>query len=236
MLAIAAGAALAAGAVGHAQADVIVLKSSVPGLSAGRTLTDAETLEIPAGKSALLVLPSGATKTVNGPLSTKVASLTTGHSPNAALLDAVRKYVETGGTRTGAVGATRSAVPTLAAAPKPFSWTEVPLSVAGDYCVDKGSPLALVRDVSSGDLDVTVIDLQNSIRARAHFPSGSKRARWPAEIEPTVGKYAFVIGGQPLRQIRLRPIDPLPGDEETLRVLFTQRCESQVEAYLQALR
>jgi len=221
---------------GAAHAEVIVLKSTVAGLTPGKSLPDSFQLTIPAGKSALLVLPSGATKTVSGPTDTSIGALTQGQQRNAALLDAVKTYVMTGGTRTGSVGATRSAAATMASAPIEFSWTDIPLTMTGDYCVKKGGTLTFVRGNTSRELDVTLIDLQQSVRAKTRFAKGANEASWPRTVEPRIGKYAVVVQGRPLRQIRLRPIDPLPGDADTLRVLFSQRCEAQVEAYLRRLR
>jgi hypothetical protein len=37
------------------------------------------------------------------------------------------------------------------------------------------------------------------------------------------------------RQIRLRVIDPLPQADETLRLLHSQRCQSQIDAWLRGV-
>ena len=159
-----------------ASADLIVLQSSAPGLKSGSSLSDSANINIPSGKSAVFVLPSGATKTVSGPYSGKASDFTKGQSTNAALLDAVKKYVSTGGADTSGVGAMRSAGPSRSRKRGGFSWTEVPINANGDYCLAKGERLMLAR--SPGDtraLDVTLIDMQSSTRAKVSFERGKRR-------------------------------------------------------------
>jgi hypothetical protein len=229
-------AACIAWAPTSALAELIVLQSTAPGLKPGQVLTDNQTITIPAGKTVMLVLPNGATKTVSGPESGPASRFSQGVSRNEALLDAVKKYVVTGGTTSGRVGAMRSAAAPRPGSRAPFSWDTVPINADGDYCVAKTDRLQLIRSGARGDLDVTVVDFQKGKRAKAVFPSGTTTTAWPAGMEIGVGKYAFVAKGQAMSQVRLRVIDPLPSQEDTLRVLFTQRCEAQVASFLNKLR
>lgn len=219
-----------------ANAEVIVLQSTAPGLKAGQVLKDSDTVNIPAGKTAMLVLPNGSTKTISGPASGPAGSFSKGVNRNAALLDAVKKYVATGGTSSGSVGAMRSAAPVAGGGRVPFFWDKVPITANGDYCVGKTDKLQLVRSRARSELDVTVVDFQKGSRAKAVFATGSSETPWPATLEANVGKYAFVAKGMPMSRIRLRVIAPLPSRDDTLRVLFTQRCEAQVAAFLDMLR
>lgn len=236
VLGLALGASLAA--LSPAMAEVVVLQSSAPGLSAGQVLQDGDRVSIPAGNSAILVLPNGSTKTVTGPADTTAGRLAGGVSRNEALLEAVKSFVRTGGTGAGSVGAMRSVAPQSARAVggPAFSWDRIPISANGDYCVAKSDNLSLVRETARGNLSITVVGFQSGERVTVDFVDGRADAPWPSNLEADVGKYAFVGQGRPMRQIRLRIIDPLPSRDDTLRVLFTQRCEGQVEDFLKTLR
>lgn len=219
-----------------AAAEVVVLQSTAPGLSAGTVLADGDTIKIPSGKSAILVLPSGSTKTVNGPVNAKAGDFSKGQSRNAALLHAVKTYVQTGGTTSGSVGATRSAIAGPGGTNLPFSWTRIPVSASGDYCIARSNELDLVREVAIRPIELTIVHMETRKRAMVAFDQGTGEIDWPKDIEAVVGKYAFVMDGAPMRQVRLRVIDPLPNRDEVLRVLFTNRCEQQVEAFLRSLQ
>lgn len=226
-------AALTYGAV-PARAQIIVLNSTAPGLKAGQILEQGTSLAIPEGASVVVVLPSGASRTVQGPFKGKTAELTRGSPANAALFAAVRKYVQTGGTTTRNAGAMRSSVgPRLASGPATrFSWQEIPVRAQGDVCVERGAQLTLVRTDAGAPLSVTVVNLNSTQRSRVEFGANDTSVIWPADLKPESGSFALLAAAQPMRQIRLRLISPLPAPDQTLRVLHGQRCTLQFQAFL----
>ncbi len=221
-----------------ASAQVIVVQSSAKGLNAGSALANNAKVSIPAGKQAVFVLPSGATRTVSGPFSGTAADLTKGVKANPGVFEAVKKYVKTGGSSQKTVGAVRSAAPAFALSkPLPFSWRAVPVTASGDYCVEKGASVSLVRARTSKQQAITVIDMKSQRRVQTVFSAGQKSVPWPDDLEINPrATYAVVTAGQPMRQFRVRIIAPLPSREDTLQVLHGQRCQSQFRAFIRDIQ
>lgn len=219
------------------QAQIIVIQSNAKGIRVGSTIENDKIVKIPAGKQATFVLPSGSTRTVSGPFDGKAADLTKGVKANPDILAAIKRYVQTGGASNSTVGATRSLASVAFSKPLPFSWRAVPVSASGDYCIEKGATVSLVRPASGRAQTVTVIDLKSKRRSQTSFRASDKRIPWPEEIELNPGTtYAILAQGRPMRKLTLRMIAPLPAREDTLQVLHVQRCESQFRAYIQALQ
>lgn len=222
-----------------AQAQVIVLQSSVNKFKPGATLAKSTLVAIPEGGSMTVVLANGATRTIQGPFSGKVSSLSSGGSSNAALFNAVKSYIKTGGSSQRKVGALRSVAPrgasrsaTPSPASIPFSWTKVPLRAAGDYCVEKGAPLKLARTRAGKPMQITLVDLQSTRGVQLNFGSADAEVDWPSELPIRNASYAILAKGRAMKQLRLRLIAPLPPADQTLQVLHGQRCSIQFGAYL----
>ena len=231
--AAAAGTALAFS--GPAAAQVIVVQSTVAKYKVGKTLGKAVQVAIPDGASMVVVLANGATKTITGPYSGKVADLSKGTTSNAALFNAVKKFVKTGGSSTKRVGALRSATPASGAigdgAKPKFSWTAIPISARGDVCLDKSGTISIARGSTRKAQTVTVVDLQSSSRAQVQFEEGMATVAWPTELQLKNSAYALLTGGN-TKRFRVRLIAPVPGFDQTLQVLHGQRCGTQFEAFL----
>jgi hypothetical protein len=117
----------------------------------------------------------------------------------------------------------------------PFSWLHVPIDAEGDYCIQKGNGLVLSRGASAAVQPATVIDVRAGARAQVIFATGNTTTPWPSMIRVTTGPYALQMPESQPRQIRLRVIDPLPQADETLRLLHSQRCQSQIDAWLRGV-
>jgi len=220
-----------------ASAQVIVVQSSAVKLKPGSTISNDEMITIPTGKTALFVLPSGATRKVSGPFKGKASELTKGIKANPGLIAAVQRYVKTGGSSQKSVGAVRSLAPVALAAPLPFSWHAIPVSANGDYCVEKGAAVSIVRSRSGRATTVKIIDLKTKRRSQTAFEANQKSIPWPDEIELDPGAtYAILVQGHQMRKLRLRLIAPLPAREDTLQVLHGQRCQSQFQAFIGQLQ
>ncbi|MEM9028932.1 MAG: hypothetical protein AAGC70_11245 [Pseudomonadota bacterium] len=235
-----ASCACAAAAVSTAVADVIVLQSSAPSLKAGRTLKSVDAISVPSGNSVVLMLPNGATKTVTGPFQGKASAFTKGLSRNAALWDSVKKYVQTGGTTTSSVGATRGFAPPLqpraadSGSAAAFSWRHIPISASGDVCVARGQSLLLTRERAAGPLKLTLVDFKSAKRTVINFAAGARTAPWPADVEPRAERYALMTPSRDMITIRLRLIAQLPDKDRALQVLHGERCMSQLHMVLRA--
>lgn len=54
-------------AIGSTRADVLILESNGPGIKRGAQLPDSGRLAVPAGKSVMVMRPSGETQSMVGP-------------------------------------------------------------------------------------------------------------------------------------------------------------------------
>ena len=221
-----------------ASAQVVVVQSTAQGLNAGTLLPNDANVTIPKGAKAVFVLPSGATRTVSGPFKGRAKDLTKGVRANPGVFEAVKRYVVTGGSNQTNVGAVRSAVPVRASGgPLPFSWSAIPVTASGDYCVKKGAAVSLIRARVADQQAVTIIDMASRRRARVAFKAGADSIAWPDGLTITPGvTYAMLTDGRPARQLRMRTISPLPAREDTLQVLHGQRCQSQFRAFIREMQ
>lgn len=217
-------------------AEVVVLAGKGKAPAPGTVLADDKTLQLPAGASVEVLLPSGVIRTINGPVNTPVRDLTRGEKGDAGLIGKVTGMLGTG-TSDRPTGAVRSALPSRGVGKwlVPFSWADVPVEAEGDYCVDKSASLSLVRPAGGTELKVTIVDLSSNKRGEAVFPAGATRAPWPAVVVPRTGKFALIAPNRGMKQVQLRQIGPLPDRENTIRVLHGQGCELQMQAFLRQL-
>ncbi len=235
--------ALAVGG-GGALAEVFVIGSSAAAFKPGMVLKDDATLNLPAGERVRVMLPSGRTQELKGPAAIKVSTLGAGEKRNDGLWNDVRRLVaDQKSASESNIGAVRSVVPKSSSGRSPahdtgrateaqFSWRQVSIDSDGDVCVQKGAPLELQRSAPGRPISVAVVNLQTKARASTEFGVGSATTAWPQAVGVEVGRYSVVLPSGEKREIRLRPIDPLPAADDTIRLLHSQRCLKQVEAWL----
>jgi hypothetical protein len=107
--AVAASALMALAA--PAVAEISVLESTAPGLKSGARLPDDASVDIPAGKSLRVLLPSGQTKSINGPFHGRILGADAGKDTAARALERAEDIAKTGGGNQKIPGAMRSARP-----------------------------------------------------------------------------------------------------------------------------
>ena len=231
------GAVITAVTVSSVNAQVIVIQSSAKNLKVGQTIANDVRIKIPAGNQAIFVLPSGTTRTVSGPFDGAASQLTKGVRRDPSIFEAVKKYVKTGGATQKSVGATRSfAAPGGSSRSIPFSWNQLPLTANGDFCLAKDQQVELVRFRKRGSATVTLVDMRSQNRANVQFNAGSATSTWPEDLPLATGTYTLLAPAQRIRQVRIRLISPIPDKEDTLRVLFGQRCFKQFQDWLKEIR
>lgn len=96
-------------APGAARADVLILDSNVSSLKRGAQVSDDARLMIPAGKSVMIMRPSGETQEVSGPYDRKVQELSRGETVSESFTRMKSMLEqEAGGKRPGSsIGASR---------------------------------------------------------------------------------------------------------------------------------
>lgn len=219
--------------VSPVQADIYVIESSVAAIKVGSNLADADKLSIPSGGAIRAVLPSGKTQTIRGPYDGQVADLAKGHAQNEGVLAWLRNMMQTGGARESTAGATRSAAPGAARPSVKFSWTGVPTFVDGDFCVQKGAKLQLVRAPSRSSARIAIVDVAGAQRGEAEWAPGSEAVAWPGGLVPKPdAAYLLMVQDRPRRQVTLRVLDKLPGEDDLLTELQARGCKQQFEAWV----
>jgi len=81
-----------------AAADLIVLGGKGSSYQPGTVLSGGQTIDLPAGAKLQVMLPSGATQTLSGPLKTAVKDITKGEKVDQGLWDKVGSLVKGGGS------------------------------------------------------------------------------------------------------------------------------------------
>lgn len=257
-LAVALACGVITGPITEARADALVIASKAA-IRVGSTLPDDKVLELQSGQSVTVLLTDGRTRTIEGPFSAPVASFSKGRPADEALWTSVvaslrraapskrtgnvhARKRETGGSYPSGARSYARAPSSPAPAPAAvseraavFSWKQIPIDAEGDYCIGKGSGLVLARLVDKEMQPATVIDVRAGARAQVIFAAGNTTAVWPATIVVKTGPYALQLPEKPPRQVRLRVIDPLPQADETLRLLHSQRCQAQIDAWLRGV-
>ena len=223
--------ATGSGAV-QAQGQVYVLESTAANVKVGTAFTMSDRITVPAGGSIRVVMPSGKTQMIKGPYSGVAADLAQGQKPNDGVVAWIKNLVQTGGSNEKTPGATRSA--RAPEAPVGFSWTTIPVTANSTICVEKGAKLQLRRAPSPNEDRVTVVDLVTSERGETTFAAGSETAPWPAGVTPKPdGDYALLAPeNRPRRQLTLRVLDRLPGEDDILAELAARECKYQFDAWV----
>jgi hypothetical protein len=215
-----------------AQGPIYVLESTADTVKVGTGYAMGDHIIIPAGASIRVVMPSGKTQTIKGPYSGPVADLTKGQQVNDGVITWIKNLMQTGGSQERTPGATR----TMRAPDRPasFSWTTIPAAVDSTICVEKGASLQLRRAPSQRADRITVVDDATGQRGDAEFAPGSEIAPWPSAVVPRHdGLYTLLAPeNRPRRQLTLRVLDSLPGDDDVLAELAARDCKHQFDAWV----
>ena len=215
-----------------AQAQVYVLQSTADTVKAGTVLKVGERIAIPAGTSIRAVMPSGKTQTIKGPYAGPAEDLAKGQPANESVIAWFKNLLQTGGSTERTPGVTRSMRP--AEAPAPFSWTAIPSTVDSTMCVEKGAKLQLWRASSQRPERLIVLNETTSERGEAEFAAGGNQASWPASV-PVRNDATYALLGsdnRPRKQVRLRVLNSLPGEDDILAEFATRECRHQFDAWV----
>jgi hypothetical protein len=218
-----------------AQSDVLVVSSTLVELKPGTQIADSTQLDIPAGAKIRVLLPSGATLTLNGPTRRSVKDITKGEPVTERVWTKAKDLLATGGVDQSRPGATRGIVRAeKGPASNPgFAWNVIDGAANGTVCVERGARLVIERPPGGPIGEITLIDTAANARARIAWPDAAAKVDWPAELSPnSATTYQLVAAGQPVRQLKLRLIDKaLTVEEVTLRTLLENDCGQQARAW-----
>lgn len=216
----------------QAQGQIYVLESTAAGVKVGTAFAMGDRITVPAGAAIRVVMPSGKTQMIKGPYSGEAGDLTKGQKANDGVVAWIKNLVQTGGSSEKTPGATRSMRASEQAAS--FSWTTIPTAVNSTICLQKGAKLQLQRPASQQADRITVVDLTTAERGEVEFAAGSQTAAWPAGMTPRPdGAYVLLAPeNRPRRQLTLRVLDSLPGEDDLLAELAARECKYQFDAWV----
>ena len=214
------------------QGQIYVLESTATGVKAGTAYAMGDRIAVPAGASVRVVTPSGKTLTIKGPYTGTGAELAQGQKANDGVIAWIKNLVQTGGSNEKTPGATRSM--RASEPPAVFSWTDVPTTIDSTICIENGAKLQLRRAVAQAADRITVVDLTTAQRAEVEFAAGSQTAAWPAGVTPRAdGAYTLLAPeNRPRRQVTLRVLNRLPGEDDVLAELAARECRYQFDAWV----
>jgi hypothetical protein len=233
VLALSAFLMVASGGTAQSQGQIYVLESTATTVKVGTAYAMGDRITIPAGGSVRVMMPSGKTQMIKGPYSGVAADLAKGQKPNDGVVAWIKTLMQTGGSHERTPGATRSArAPEQQ--PVAFSWTAIPVTANSTICVEKGAKLQLRRAPSPNEDRVTVVDLVTAERGEVTFTAGSETAPWPAGVTPKPDRDYEILApeNRPRRQLTLRVLDRLPGEDDILPELAARECKYQFDAWV----
>jgi len=234
-LLVAALAAIAAIGVplGVARSDVLIVSSSVAELKPGSQIADGANLELPAGTRVRVLLPSGATLTINGPASRTVKDITKGEPVLESVWAKAKELLATGGVDQSRPGAVRGSSAGGAVERQGFVWNVIGGTANGNVCIERGAHLVIERPPGGRVSEITLIDTAANSRAKVTWAAGDVGAEWPAVLKPSAETiYQVIATGQPVRQLKLRLVDKAETAESAgLRTLLDNDCRQQARAW-----
>ena len=215
-----------------AHAQVYVLESTTSAVKSGSAYKASDHIAIPPDGSIRAIMPSGKTQMLRGPYSGPASGLVQGHNPNQGVMAWLQNLLRTCGSREQTPGATRSFKP--GEAPVMFSWTAIPATTDGTFCVGRNAKLELRRAASPRVERLIVVNAATAERGEVEFAAGSSTTAWPAGVKLLPDATYSVVGGASgqRRQITLRILDKLPGEEDMVAELASRECSYQLDAWV----
>jgi hypothetical protein len=216
-----------------AVADVLIVSSDVAVLKAGTQLADSDRLDLPAGAKVRVLLPSGKTQVLSGPVSGFVRDISKGERLVDSVWSKAKDLLETGGVEQSKVGAVRS-FSVAKPAETTFTWNVIPAAINGSVCVERNAKLLFERPPGDKSKDLTIIETLNSSKVSVPLAEGATTVDWPSNLTVKPGaSYQIVPSAGRLQQITLHLIEKSMTEETVaLQALLELGCDRQARAWL----
>lgn len=202
--------------------ELVVTKSTVPGLDPGTIIDGADKLSLRAGHRLSLIAPTGRVINLVGPYQ-GVPDASTGGPREEKLVTTIATLMTGHGRDASQLGATRDA-----AARRGRQVWAVEVGATGAQCVQKGQAPVLWRPgaANGGPIELSKA---GGARARVDWPKGAALASWPRKV-PIEDGAGYVLAGMP---ITLHVVTASPGNPAELAAVLTEKgCEAQALAVL----
>jgi len=215
------------------RAEALVIGSNLPVVRVGTLLDASVVVEVKAGQTLRLMLPSGRSKVIKGPEKAAIGELTRNQTRNEKIWNKVLAMVSPKNEKpsSGQIGAVRGlaappAKTKVNAAVQAFSLGDV-LIAGGKSCVLAGGDVAIRRDDAAAAESITLVDLADGVKAKVSFDAGVARVAWPKEVPLRTTSYALLSPGAAIRQLPVHLLEAEPATEEMIGVLLEAGCERQ---------
>lgn len=211
-------------------ADLVVISSNAPDLSAGAIVGAGDTVTIPQGARASFLAASGQTITLDGPHHGPV-ELASGEAGTGGTLAAIAGLLAPEDATVPVLAQTRGAAPVEG--PGNSLWVDT--SRAGKYCVDPGRFLHLWRPQADERQTVKLTDMETSRAVTAAWNGGEVTQPWPADLTYRDGAAYLVLveGARDPVHIEIRLV-PRTLEDPLARIawMVEQSCVAQAQAEL----
>lgn len=215
-------------------ADLVVLASNAPSLSAGDVIDESQSIDIPDGARASFLAASGRTVTLEGPYRGP-ATVPAASSETPGILTAISALLAPESATVPVLGQTRGAAPVDG--PGNSLWIDT--SRPGKYCVDPGRFLHLWRPQADERQAAKLTDMETNRTATITWNGGEVTHAWPADLTYRDGAaYLVLVDGarDPIHlEIRLVPRD-LEDVLSRIAWMVEQACVAQAQAELTRLQ
>lgn len=212
----------------HAQ-DAVLLSSTVLGYVPGMVISSTDSLSVPEGASATLLLRSGEMLRLRGPFEGSLGPLKSGSASSDAAMFA--EMFRRQGTDATVIGGTRST------GARRFNAiledVDIDPQRSGTYCVEPASSVWITRPGSS--LDVYALRRKGSSRTLG-WPTGAGRIEWPSDVPIEDGsQFEITTGGSALATVTFRAMPSAPNVEGRIASGVILGCRDQFDIALKKL-
>jgi hypothetical protein len=201
--------------------ELVVTKSTVPGLDVGTIIDGADKLSLRDGHRLSLIAPSGRVINLVGPYE-GVPDASTGGPREEKLITTIATLMSGHGRDASQLGATRNAAERRAGK----VWT-LDVGMGGAQCVRQGEAPTLWQPDASAARPTEVAKVGGG-RARIAWPKGEAVAPWPRQM-PVEDGATYQLGST---SVTLHIIPQTSNPAELAAALTEKGCEAQALAAL----
>jgi hypothetical protein len=210
---------------------LVVVESTVAGISSGQILDGAKPLDIAAGKSVTVITESGQVKKLAGPFSGAPAGKAGGGGPD--IVASLSRLIE--GKSGG--GATLGVMRSGKRSPPPGVW-DIDAFRSGTHCIVAGSEARLWRAKAKKKAKLQIKTLPYGKKVASNWAAGADVLAWPAAVEIKDGAEYLMRRAKGLTAsrvtLRLIPGDT-PSDVHRVAWMADNGCVRQAKELLAGL-
>ncbi len=219
---IAFAVALAA-SVSATAGELVVTKSTVPGLGPGTIIDGGDKLSLKAGHRLSLIAPTGKVLNLVGPYE-GVPDTTAGGPREEKLVTTIATLMTGHGRDASQLGATRDA-----AARRGRQVWPLAIGSSGPHCVQQGKPPVLWQAGAGLPRPLELVRVGSGEKVRIDWPKGEAMVAWPDKVSVVDGAN-YLLGGMSVT-LHVLPAS-LVNPAEQAAALAERGCDAQAMALL----